>query len=259
MTIFEPRIIGFLCNWCSYAGADLAGVSRTQYPPNIRIIRTMCSGRVEPSMVLDLLTKGADGVMVTGCHIGDCHYLDGNIQARRKFALTRRLLAKTGLELERIRLEWVSAAEGQRFAQLVKDFTEQVRSLGRSPLSGESPDRRLLTNLIAAKRASEEFRLRALVAKEEKLVNEGNVYGKRFEQDEFDEEIEVAVQEEYDRERIRLALLEEPASIKKLSEKIGIEPRKILNHIVALRQRGWVEMKRIEGSSPIYAVLEVPE
>jgi len=101
---FEPNIVGFLCNWCSYAGADLAGVSRIQYPTNIRVIRVMCSGRVDPAVVLGLLTEGADGVMITGCHIGDCHYIDGNLHARRKYGLTRRLAVRAGLEPGRLRL-----------------------------------------------------------------------------------------------------------------------------------------------------------
>lgn len=258
MTEFEPRIVGFLCNWCSYAGADLAGVSRIQYPPNIRVIRVMCSGRVEPPLVLGLLAEGFDGIMITGCHIGDCHYISGNLQAKRKFVLTRRLVEKAGLKPGRLRLEWVSASEGQRFARLVREFTEQIRELGPSPLSGESPDPNLLLNMQAARAAAEDFRLRALVGKEEKLVTEGNVYGELSTQEEFDEVMAEAADSEYARHRIRLALMEEPTSVKKLSERLGIDPRSVLEHIVVLRQRGWVDIQEIRGSSPIYRVLEVP-
>lgn len=130
---FEPRIIALCCNWCSYAGADLAGVSRIQYPPNIRVVRVLCSGMVHPNLVIDALTKGADGVLMCGCHPGDCHYQEGNLKAEKRAEAIRLMLGDFGLEEERFRLEWVSAAEGARFAQVVRDFTEQVRELGASP------------------------------------------------------------------------------------------------------------------------------
>ncbi len=129
---FEPVIIGFCCNWCSYAGADLAGVSRQQYPPNLRIIRVMCSGMVHPSLVIDALTKGADGVLICGCHPGDCHYLEGNLKAENRKEAIELLLEDFGIEPERFRLEWVSASEGPRFAELVREMTETVRALGPS-------------------------------------------------------------------------------------------------------------------------------
>ena len=130
---FEPLIITFTCNWCSYAGADLAGVSRTQYPTNARIVRVMCSGMVHPNLVIDALTKGADGVLMCGCHPGDCHYLDGNIKAQQRADAIKLMLADFGIEEERFRLEWVSAAEGTRFAEVTREFIEQVRQLGASP------------------------------------------------------------------------------------------------------------------------------
>ena len=129
---FEPKIVGFLCNWCSYTGADLAGTSRIQYPPNIRVIRVMCSARIDPTFVLSALAKGADGVLICGCHPGDCHYSEGNYKAMRRFALLKQLLKAYGIENERVRLEWVSASEGQRFAEIVTDMTERVRALGPS-------------------------------------------------------------------------------------------------------------------------------
>ncbi|MBC8448520.1 MAG: hydrogenase iron-sulfur subunit [Chloroflexi bacterium] len=127
---FEPRIVGFLCNWCSYAGADMTGTSRIPYPANIRIIRVPCSGRVDPLFVLKALQEGADGVMVLGCHPGDCHYSEGNYHARRRYALMHSFLDFVGVETERLHIDWVSAAEGHRFARVVTDFTEQVQQLG---------------------------------------------------------------------------------------------------------------------------------
>ena len=130
---YEPLIIAFCCNWCSYAGADLAGVSRLQYPPNMRIVRVMCSGMVHPNLVIDALTKGADGVIICGCHIGDCHYIEGNLKAESRKEAIELLLEDFGLEPERFRLEWVSASEGPRFAEVMRDMTETVRELGPSP------------------------------------------------------------------------------------------------------------------------------
>ena len=127
---WEPKILAFLCNWCSYAGADLAGTSRIQYPPNIRVIRVPCSGRVNPLFLLRGLQNGADGVLVSGCHPGDCHYLSGNLAARRKFALVRELLNYAGVEPERVQFTWVSASEGGRFAAIVQKVVDQVRKLG---------------------------------------------------------------------------------------------------------------------------------
>jgi len=127
---WEPTIVAFLCNWCSYAGADLAGVSRMQYPPNIRIIRVPCSGRVNPLFIVRALRQGADGVLVSGCHPGDCHYLSGNYYARRKFALLKNLLDYMGVESGRVQFSWVSASEGIKFSQVVKEVTEEVKALG---------------------------------------------------------------------------------------------------------------------------------
>jgi len=124
--------VAFLCNWCSYAGADLAGVSRLQYPPNIRVIRVPCSGRVNPLFILRALRQGADGVLVSGCHPGDCHYLSGNYFARRKFALLKNLLEYVGIEPGRVQFSWVSASEGGKFSQLVSEVTQEVKALGQN-------------------------------------------------------------------------------------------------------------------------------
>jgi coenzyme F420-reducing hydrogenase delta subunit len=127
---WQPKIVAFLCNWCSYAGADLAGVSRMQYPPNIRVVRVPCSGRINPLFLVAALQNGADGVLVSGCHPGDCHYLSGNLVARRKFAVVKNLLEYVGIEAGRVQFSWVSASEGARFAALVAQVTEDVKRLG---------------------------------------------------------------------------------------------------------------------------------
>jgi F420-non-reducing hydrogenase iron-sulfur subunit len=127
---FEPKIVGFLCNWCSYTGADLSGTARMHYPPNMSAIRVMCSGRVDPGFVLSAFHNGADGVLICGCHLGDCHYVEGNHKALRRIPLTRRLLREAGIDPARLRLEWVSASEGARFQRVVGEFTEEIRALG---------------------------------------------------------------------------------------------------------------------------------
>jgi F420-non-reducing hydrogenase iron-sulfur subunit len=145
---FEPRIVGFLCNWCSYTGADLAGVSRMRSAPNLRIIRVMCSGRVDPSFVLRAFQLGAEGVLVAGCHPGDCHYQEGNFKALRRVVFLRRLLNGFGIDERRLRLEWISASEGEKFATVVNEFTEEVRALG--PLGLEAPEEALAEEEVIA-------------------------------------------------------------------------------------------------------------
>jgi F420-non-reducing hydrogenase iron-sulfur subunit len=134
---FEPTIIGFLCNWCTYAGADLAGTSRIQYPPNIRIIRMMCSGSLDPTYVLKVLLEGADGVLIGGCHPGECHYISGNLKARRRVAILKSVLQDAGLEPERVWLRWISASEGAYFAETVREMVDHIRALGPNPLKLE--------------------------------------------------------------------------------------------------------------------------
>ena len=130
---FEPSIVAFCCNWCSYAGADLAGTSRFEYPTNIRIVRVMCSGRIDPTFMLEALSMGADGVLVTGCHPGDCHYQKGNFIMEKRFSYIQEVVKSLGIEPERVRLEWISASEGGKFSALVREMTEQMKKLGPSP------------------------------------------------------------------------------------------------------------------------------
>ncbi len=127
---FEPTIVAFLCNWCSYTGADLAGTSRMKYASNINIIRVMCSGRIEPMFVLTAFREGADGVLICGCHPGDCHYHEGNYKCLRRYYFLQKYLTQMGFNTDRLRLEWISASEGKQFAELADDFTEKIRNLG---------------------------------------------------------------------------------------------------------------------------------
>jgi len=144
---FEPKIVALFCNWCTYLAADLAGTSRIKYAPNIRVVRVMCSGRVDPQFVLEAFARGADGVLIGGCHPGDCHYQEGNYKTLRRYHLLKRVLREMGIEEERFRLEWISAAEGDRVKAVVNDMVEKVRALG--PLRARVPEQVLEEALVS--------------------------------------------------------------------------------------------------------------
>jgi len=254
---FEPKIIGFLCNWCSYAGADLAGVSRIQYPSNVRIVRVMCSGRIDPVIPLEVLMQGADGVIVLGCHPGDCHYSEGNLYEERKMKMLKKLLALTGLEPDRLQLEWVSASEGQRFAKLVTEFTDRIRKLGPSPLSCKQPNQKLLVNLQAARNAAGDFKLRVLVGRERELTEKGNVYEEKVSQEQFDSLLDETVQAEFIRHKIHLLTKNEPLPVRALADAVEMKPAAILEQIVAMRRRNMITLDHVEGTTPFYKALEV--
>jgi len=247
---FEPKILAFLCNWCSYAGADLAGVSRIQYPPNIRVIRVMCSGRVDPEFIFEGFLIGLDGVIVMGCHPGDCHYLEGNYEAEIKFDLVKKLLHFIDFD-KRVRLEWVSASEGNRFAEIVSDFTEQIRILGPSPIKLEK-NNDLINKIKAMELAAISYRMRALVGRERALIENENVYGEKVPKEKFDNIFNQAVYDEYQRHRILLALQKDAKSIKDLAIELDIDPSEILEHILILRSRNQVAMDDIVNNTPIY-------
>ncbi len=137
---WQPRLVAFFCNWCTYTAADLAGVSRLKYAPNVRVIRLMCSGRVDPQFILDALARGVDGVLIGGCHVGDCHYVEGNLKTLRRFQMLKRLLHDLGIEEQRVRLEWISASEGERVKSVINDMVEQIKALGPLNLPGRFAD-----------------------------------------------------------------------------------------------------------------------
>lgn len=252
MVKFEPKIIGFLCNWCSYAGADLAGVSRFQYPSNIRIVRVMCSGRVDPLFVIEMFVQGADGVLIGGCHPGDCHYMEGNYHTERRVKMLKKVLAHSGIEPERLVLEWIAASEGERFAEIIRKFTEQIRALGPNPVGGDKPNLEIMESLYAARNAVEDFRLRTLVGKELVLVEKENVYDEKIPQERIDELMDEAILEELVRTRILLLAKDKPQSVKELAKKMKVPSKEVLKHIVTLRDRNLIRLEGIEGSTPLY-------
>jgi F420-non-reducing hydrogenase iron-sulfur subunit len=251
---WEPKIIGFLCNWCSYAGADLCGVSRYQYPTNIRAVRVMCSTRISAHLVLDLFKAGADGVLIGGCHLNDCHYISGNFYTEKRFRLMKELLKDSGVEPQRVRLEWVSASEGEKFSKVVTDFTEQIKKLGPSKVKKDAMTR---SRVAAADGASQTFRLKALVGKELNLETKGNVYGNKLDKAEFEKLLDAATMEEYERSLILELSSDKPMSVKDLGRIMDVPTDRVLRHIVALRQKNMIAMEHPEGLTPTYRTIEI--
>ena len=249
---WEPKVVGCLCNWCSYAGADLCGVSRYQYPTNIRAVRVMCSTRISPHLVIDLFRAGADGVLVGGCHLNDCHYITGNFHTEKRVRLMKKLLEDAGFDPMRLRLEWVSASEGEKFSKVVTEFTEQVKKLGPSKVK---KDETLKAKVSAADAACETFRLRALVGKEYGLETKGNVYNNKLDKAEFEKLIDGATKEEFERSLILELARNKPRSVKELGQIMEVPTDKVLRHIVALRQKNMISMDHPEGFTPTYRTI----
>jgi len=250
---YDPKILGFLCNWCSYAGADLAGVSRFQYPPNVRIIRVMCSGRVDPAMVLESFVNGIDGVMVLGCHPGDCHYLTGNYYAERRMKAVKFLLEHIGVESSRLLLDWVSASEGERFATMITEFTEHIRVLG--PLKKGRSFEQLKERLIAAREAFSDHESRWLVGREKEMVEEGNVFGEEVSQEEFDRVVMDSLLREYLKNMVLLSVSDYPLSARELAKRLDMPSEDIVMCLIRLERDGMVAVSEIDDSSPKYGRL----
>lgn len=228
---FEPKIVAFTCNWCSYAGADLAGTSRIQYAPNFRVIRVMCSGRVEPTYILEALQNGADGVCVLGCHFGDCHYISGNYEAKRRMELLTKLFRDTGMDERRIMIEWVSASEGERFAEVVNNFTEQIRELG--PLPEDYQEK-----LSLIKGALEAERLRIVLGSTKRAFASGGV-----EEERYNESLYTIAKEEIERVLLLEALDSEgPRTVPELAEYVGVPKTRIWRHILAMTMKNIIEV-----------------
>jgi coenzyme F420-reducing hydrogenase delta subunit len=244
---FEPKIVAFLCNWCSYAGADMAGISRIQYRPNIRVIRVMCSGRVNPVFILEAFLYGSDGVLVLGCHPGDCHYLVGNYQAEKLMNRVKKLMEVAEISPQRLYLDWVSAAEGVRFAQIVNSFIEKIRqegSLGK--------DARLVQRLKAAKMTVEKERVRWLMGNERNLTENGDVFGEKMAYPEFDTLADETIREEFFKSWLLLNLDGRPTSAKELATVLGLQVQEVFQHLVDLMEEGEVSIHSFEERTPRY-------
>ena len=245
---FEPKILSFLCNWCAYAGADLAGISRFQYPPNTRVIRVMCSGRVDPVFVPRAFLVGYDGVMVLGCHPGDCHYLTGNYQAEKKIILTRKLLEMAGIGSERLLLDWVSAGEGERFSQVIRQFVEKIRGLGPFPLDQEMKGR-----LHAVKASLEGEKIRWMVGKGPELIEKENVYHEQLPKERLDAAIETTIRDELIKNRIIALVESKTLAAAEISQTLNLKLKETLDYLVSLIGEGKIGFDPSEeGKIPKY-------
>lgn len=248
MQQFEPKIISFLCNWCSYAGADLAGISRIQYPTNIRVIRVMCSGRVDPIFIIEAFVSGFDGVLVLGCHPGDCHYLTGNYQAEKKMKMTKKILKISEINSDRLCLDWVSAGEGDRFAKIVTDFTNKIKEIG--PLY--NGDKSIKQQLLITKKVLEEEKIRWLVGRQKELIEVGNVFNDVIPEDEFDELIERNLMDEYNKNKIAQLLKDNPLFVNEISKHANLRLEDVSSYLVDLEGEGKITIHSIEGRNPKY-------
>lgn len=240
---FEPVIVAYCCNWCSYAGADLAGTSRFEYPTNLRIIRVMCTGRMDPTLVLEALRMGADGVLIAGCHPGDCHYQKGNFMMEKRFDYLKSAVKNIGIESERVRLEWISASEGGKWAALAREMTEDIKRLGPSPFRLAYDAKKTEATIEAFKSQ----RLRWVVGRSQIKVE--------IEEDKYRRTVDSIMQVETERHMITRALKEKgPMTAEELARLTGLQPNKIVQHLIALRRDGAIGEAGEKNGQYLYKV-----
>lgn len=256
---FEPKILGFLCQWCGYAGADLAGVSRYRYPSNLRIVRVMCSGRVDPVFIVDAFQKGMDGVMVIGCHPGDCHYISGNYEAANVAEAVKLLLGYSGVNTKRFMLDWVSASEGMRFSRLATEFTSTISKLGPLGKGDGELEEGLAGRLNAAKAVAQQEKLRYLLGRFSSFIKQGNKYGERFTRQEMRRMLERLVLDELLFNRILLLLEGGPLTAKDISAKLAQPVAAVLPALIALKRKGLLEARGMDKRSPLYITTKPAE
>ena len=255
MSFEEPKIACFVCNWV-FSEQELA-VSRIRKVGNVNIVRVICIGRVDPVIVLETFEKGADGVLLVGCAPPDCHFIEGNVYAELTVNVLKKLLVLTDLEPERLELRWVSPIEEVEFAKIIKDFAERLGKLESSPLAREKCDVNILENVLAAKNAIADFRLRALIGKEKELTRSLNVYGERTSCEEFNALLDEVVKTEYIRHKLLLLAGKKSFSVKELAKVLNMKPAIVLRHIVNMRRKGMIALDSVEGTTPLYKALEV--
>ena len=240
---FEPLIVAYCCNWCSYAGADLAGTSRFEYPTNFRIIRVMCTGRMDSTLVLEALRMGADGVLIAGCHPGDCHYQKGNFMMEKRFDYVKKAVKNIGIEPQRVRLEWVSASEGGKWAALAREMTEEIKQLGPSPFKSMLDTKKT----DAAIDAFKSQRLRWIVGRSQIKVE--------IEEDKYRQTVDAIMQVEIDRHMITRALKEKgPLTAEELAKLTGLQPNKIVQCLIALRRDGVITEAGEKNNQYLYCL-----
>ncbi|HEY4675378.1 MAG TPA: hydrogenase iron-sulfur subunit [Candidatus Bathyarchaeia archaeon] len=246
----EPKILCYMCNWTFCQ-------EETSVPSNVNVVRVTCIGRIDPVIVLDTFANGADGVMLIGCKPPNCHFVKGNLQAERGVEILNKLLSLSDLESERLKLLWSSPSENSSLSCYVKEFSEEIRNLGISPVNSEQPESTVMLNLMAAKNAASNFRLRVLLGREEELTEALNVYGEKIPQEEFNGLLDEIVEVEFVRHKIRLLTWIKPLPVKVLAEEVEMKPSDVLRHIVNMRRRNMIALDHIEGQTPFYRALEV--
>jgi F420-non-reducing hydrogenase iron-sulfur subunit len=250
----DSKIVLFVCDWAvnpERVTEVLAGL-----PADIRLAKVKCTGRVDPVFYVDSFLNGADGVLVVGCKEGDCHFLEGNLQAENKIKMVGKLLSLVGFKPGRVRAEWMSTIVEGRFEESVKGFIEYIKTIGDNPLSTGEPDPLLLERMLAAKATVEGFRDRALTSKEFELTERVNVYGEIVPKFKFEEAQDEMLRVEFYRNWMYLLLRRGASSVQGLSERIGLREDQVLRHIVAMRQRNLVDVDRIDDVTPYYKALE---
>jgi len=250
MTDKEPKII---CLMCNYAFCN----SENPVPSNIKVARVNCIGEIDPTIVLETFEKGADAVMLAGCEPPDCHFVEGNLQAERAVKMLKKLLKLAGLEPERLSLVWYSPLEETSFTRSAKAFSKEMEKLGASPLKNTEKESTAMINLLAAKNAANEFRLRVLLGREKELTEGVNVYGDKLSPEEFDTLMDDVVEEEFIRYKIHLLTKTKPLSIKNLAEATEMKPAAVLKQIVNMRRKNMIALDSIEGTTPFYKALEI--
>jgi len=238
----EPKIVGFLCKWCSSKVVDLADSAGFSYPPNVHIVEVPCIGRIDPILILEVLEKGIDGILVAGCQPEECHYGEGNLNARDKLEYAKRMLEKAGIPPERLRIEWISASEVPKFVDTVTEMVNSLREIGSMENKA----------LGAAKAALEDMRLRWLAGKARILTEKGNVYNELLQPEEFDEVMGEAIVAEFTRNRILSLVKDNALSVKEMAKQLGMDPQVVLRHVTNLRSKGLISLDKVEGNSPLY-------
>ncbi|MGB9777770.1 MAG: hydrogenase iron-sulfur subunit [Candidatus Bathyarchaeales archaeon] len=246
----EYNIVCFMCNW-AFCQDEM------EIPSGVNVVRVMCIGRLDPAIILETFEKGVDGVMLVGCKPPDCHYIEGNLQAERAVKMLRKLLKLTGLETERVKILWYSPLEEKSFGYYAKKFLKEIKEVGFSPLRSAAPNSRLLVNVLAAKNAASDFRLRVLLGREKELTEGVNVYGEKLSAEEFDALLDEIVTEEFVRHKIHVLTKTQPLSVKALAEALEMKTANVLRHIVNMRRKNMIALDHVEGTTPLYKALEV--
>ena len=245
--MFEPKIAAFLCNWCAYAGADLAGVSRIQYAQDVRVIHVMCSGRVDPIFPLKAFGVGIDGVLILGCHPGDCHYQTGNLQADKKMQMTRFILETIGVPKDRLRFDYVSAAEGGRFGEVVSEFIKEIKELG--PIK---KDKDLIRKITLGKKIVDNERLRWLIGKEYEITEKGNVYDEKVDSIEFKDMLSKNILDEFKKEQICSMIEKKAYSVKEISKNLELCPSEVFRYLTYMENSGLVVLDGHKDNYPTF-------